>query len=114
MNKTFILIATTVGVLAGCTGSREMYNKNGLKIVQVGADPTPINGGYNILISEVDGTSTVVAVTATSSVAQQLAAPAAAVGAAVVLRPDEINSSTTTNVLQPTRIQNGGTRRRNP
>ena len=89
--KNIILSSLAMLAMVGCTGQREMYSKNGLTIVQVGADPTPINGGYNILITERDGISTIVAVDSTPTVASQLAGPAAAVGAAVVLRPDEVN-----------------------
>ncbi len=89
MLKMFIAFtAVTFGTMA-CTGSRTMYDNNGLTIIQAGADPTPINGGYNVLIAERDGVSTIIGVTATGTVAEQIAMPAAIVGGAAVLRPDK-------------------------
>ena len=97
--KIITLIASVI-ILGGCTGSRVMYDNNGLKLVQVGADPTPINGGYNVVVAEQNGVSTLVAVDSTGTIVEQIALPAAAIGGAAVLRPDETNvidSSTNIN-----------------
>ena len=88
--KIITLIASVI-ILGGCTGSRVMYENNGLKLIQVGADPTPINGGYNVIVAEQDGSSTLVAVDSTGTIVEQIALPGAAIGGAAVLRPDETN-----------------------
>ncbi len=75
-------------LLGGCTGSRTMYDNNGLTIVQTGADPTALNGGYNVLVVEQDGISTIVAISATGTIAEQIAMPGATVAGNAVLRPD--------------------------
>ena len=86
-----------------------MYSNNGLTIVQTGADPTPINGGYNVLVAEQNGTSTILAITATGTVAEQIAMPAATVAGAAVLRPDETNiSEGDVNVAGSTATSAGG------
>ena len=100
-----MMIAATLCIFAGCTGQREMYNKNGLTLVQVGADPTPLNGGYNVLIAETNGKSHIIAMTSTGTVAEQLAMPAAVVGAAAALRPTEINQTSNETTLVPQRIR---------
>lgn len=96
VTTAFALSTLTLGA---CTGQREVYNNNGLVLVQAGADPTPINGGYNVLIQEQNGVSTVLAVTATGTVAEQIAMPAAIVGGAAALRPDktEITDNSSVN-----------------
>lgn len=104
--KMIITIAA-VCALAGCTGSREMYNKNGLTLVQVGADPTPLNGGYNVLIAEVGDTSTILSVDATGTVVEQIAFPAGMIGGAAALRPDRVEVQGDT-IVRPTKIRSGG------
>lgn len=92
----FLIILTTLG-LGACTGQRTMYDNNGVTIIQVGADPTAFNGGYNILVREEGGISTVMHVTSTPTVAQQIAMPAAVAGGQALRRPDTTTSSTTVN-----------------
>lgn len=75
-------------LLGGCTGSRTMYSKNGLTIVQTGADPTAVNGGYNVLVIEQGGKSRIVAISPTGTIAEQIAMPGATVAGSAVLRPD--------------------------
>lgn len=90
--KCLIPLGLIALILGGCTGSRTMYDNNGLKIIQTGADPTPINGGYNVLVVEQNGQSTIVAVTATGTVAEQIAMPAATVAGAAILADQEGDS----------------------
>jgi len=109
----FISIASVLA-LGACTGQREVYNNNGLVLVQAGADPTPINGGYNVLIKEQNGVSTVLAVTATGTVAEQVAMPAAIVGGAAVLRPDKTELTDNSTVKGgDTNVAGGSTRNGN-
>ena len=84
--KTMIAMGFVALSLGACTGSRVMYENNGLKLIQVGADPTPINGGFNVLIAERGGNSSVVSVDATGTIIEQVALPGAAIGGAAVLR----------------------------
>ena len=87
-NLILLSLATSLATMVGCTGSRTMYDNNGLKIVQTGADPTLINGGYNVLVAERNGESTILTVTATSTVAEQIAMPAATAAGAIFRNPD--------------------------
>lgn len=91
--KTMIAMGLVALSLGACTGSRVMYENNGLKLIQVGADPTPLNGGFNVLVAERGGESSVVSVDATGTIIEQVALPGATIGGAAVLRPDETNIS---------------------
>lgn len=105
--KNLIALIGAAVILGGCTGSREMYNKNGLTLVQVGADPTPLNGGYNVLIAEVGDTSTILSVDSTGTVIEQIALPAGMIGGAAALRPDRVEIQGDT-IVSPTKIRSGG------
>ena len=84
--------------MIGCTGSRTLYSNGGVTIKQVGADPTPINGGYNLLIVERDGFDPEIRyVQPTRTIAEQLAMPAATVGAAAFTATQDGDSVSVSN-----------------
>ena len=72
MFKIALLSILSITAL-GCTGTRTIYEGNGLTLVHAGADPTPINGGYTVLIAERDGNSRIVRADHTPTVAEQIA-----------------------------------------
>ena len=84
--------------MVGCTGSRTIYSNGGLTIKQVGADPTPINGGYNLLIVERNGQEPEIRyVQPTRTIAEQIAMPAATVGGAALIANGEGDSVNVSN-----------------
>jgi len=78
------IIATILGaaLLGGCASSQTIYDNNGVKLVQVQADPGVITRGFSVLVMEEGGSSTVLKTTPNRSLVESLVMPAALVGAA--------------------------------